>query len=411
MNTTHAWRWMTAMAVALAGCSDVLSLDVEAPGRIADSDLNTPEAVQGLVVGMSFNLTQAIDEAIPEILMAGGETGHGGANDFGTYLQGDLHSAPEDWDGEYGRMQQARWVAEHGIQRMTNVLPSATFEKSAQVAQAYLFAGLTNRLLGEVQCESTIDGGPKVSYAEHFMRADSFFTRAIAVGTAAGSAGAALVTAGYAGRASVRAWLGRWDEAEADAARVPAAFQFNALFSTSPGAVPNGFVERTWSRKEISIYGSVWEAYSNDPRVPWAIKYDKAGQVEKGQDGATPFYQQFKYTSQDDDIALVKGTEMLLLRAEARLLKGDLQGMTDRLNEARAFYKMPGLGRPGTAAEAWPILRFERGATLWLEGRRLNDLRRWKAAGPPQADPWAASRDVCFPISWEEQRVNPNIHR
>jgi hypothetical protein len=406
----HMNRMIAVFALAAtAACSDVLSLDVEAPGRINDDDLNTPSAASGLVAGMAFDLTQAMDGSIESYVLASGDLWHGGSYDFGTYKTGDLHSSPEDWNGEYGTLQQARWVAENGLKRMAEVLPPATYEKSALVARAYLLGGFANRVLGELQCESTIDGGPVVPFTEHFVRADSLFARAIAVGTAAGSTGSAYVTAAYGGRASVRAWLGNWDAAEADAQKVPTSFDHKALFSTVPGAVENSIAIETTSRKEYSVWSSLWEEHPDDPRIPWKIPLDAKGQVERGQDGETLFYQQLKFTTRDSDISLTKGTEMLVLRAEARLLDGDLPGMTALLNEARAAYGMDALAQPASVNDAWPIMRFERGATVWLEMRRLHDLRRWKAAGPPQADPYAASRDVCFPISQTESRVNPNV--
>jgi hypothetical protein len=60
-------------------------------------------------------------------------------------------------------------------------------------------------------------------------------------------------------------------------------------------------------------------------------------------------------------------------------------------------------------AEAWATLRFERYATTWLEGRRLWDMRRWKVEGAPMEDPFDQGRDVCFPISRNEQLSNPNV--
>ncbi|MGH7445850.1 MAG: RagB/SusD family nutrient uptake outer membrane protein, partial [Longimicrobiales bacterium] len=82
------------------------------------------------------------------------------------------------------------------------------------------------------------------------------------------------------------------------------------------------------------------------------------------------------------------------------------------LDQARAVYGMDPIAPldiPVTTADAWELLRFERGATLWLEGRRLWDLRRWDAEGGVVADPFSEGRDLCFPISDEEQRVNPNL--
>lgn len=398
--------------IPLAACSEVLSLDVESPGRIADEDLSNADAVPGLVAGMSYDLSQAIDGTLQEISMAGGDIWHGGSYNFGTYPRGILLQEPADWDGSYGTMQQARWVAEAGLKRIRGVLDADRFERSPDVARAYLLAGFANRWLGEVQCETTVDfdgvPSPILPRTEHFNRADSLFTRAIAVGGAANRAD--LVRAAYGGRASVRAWLGNWAQAVNDAQQVPVDFHYDAIFSTSVGAVSNDLVFETTSRKEFTVFNTMWETNDpDDPRVPWRIRYNNAGAVEKGQDGETDFYQQLKFVSQDDDIPLTKGTEMLVLRAEAALRNNDVPGMTARLNEARAFYGLDPLDEPGSVAAAWPVMRTERAATLWLEGRRLWDLHRWKQEGGAVADPYAVGRDTCFPVSAEERRVNPNI--
>lgn len=409
MTTTRAFRSVVFAtgAFLLAGCSDVLSLDVEAPGRIADEDLNTVEAMAGLVAGMSFDLTGAVQAQLQETLMAGGELWHGGSYDFGTIPRGILQEEDEYWDGSYGSMQQARWVAEQGLVRMYDVLGEAVFNRSPLVARAYLLGGFANRLLGEVQCASTIDGGPQVPHTEHFVRADSLFTRAIAVGTAANRAD--IVNAAYGGRASVRAWLGDWAAAVADAARVPADFEYSAIFSTQAGAISNDLVFETTRRKEFTVFSTIWANHPDDNRIPWEIRFDNNGEVERGQDGETPFYQQQKLASEDSDIRLTHGSEMLVLRAEERLRANDIAGMTALLNQARALYDMPALTQPATTAEAWTTLRFERGATLWLEGRRLWDLRRWQEEGGVVADPFATGRDLCFPISREEKRVNSSL--
>jgi len=412
MNRIKTIRRVALVAlVATAGCSEVLSLDVEAPGRIADEDLNSVDAVPGLVAGMSYDLTQAIDGALQEIILAGGELWHSGSYDFGTYPRGILSQAPEDWDGEYGSFQQARWVAENGLKRIADVLEPAAFEKNVNVARAYLLGGFANRWLGENQCTSTVDGGPEVQNTEHFARADSLFTRAIAVGQAAGgSTGTAIVRAAYGGRASIKAWQNNWAAAVADAGQVPADFVYSAIFSTVSGGVLNDLVDETTDRKEFTVFNTMWAGTPNDARVPWRIVYDNSGQVEKGQDGETDFYQQRKFLTEDDDIPLTKGTEMLVLRAEAALRNNDIPGMVALLDQARAVFGEGAIGTaPANDAEAWVLLRRERAATLWLEGRRLWDLRRWKTEGGAKADPYAADREVCFPISREERRVNPNL--
>jgi hypothetical protein len=59
--------------------------------------------------------------------------------------------------------------------------------------------------------------------------------------------------------------------------------------------------------------------------------------------------------------------------------------------------------------EAWTALKRERGIELWLEGRRLGDLRRWLAAGAPGEAEDMSGRDTCFPIGTTELDTNPNV--
>jgi hypothetical protein len=417
-------------ATAISACSDIFSFDTEAPGRIADGDLNTIDAIPGIVAGMSYDLSQAIDGSLQEVVLGGGEIWHGGSYDFGTYPRGILLQNAEDWDGEYGTLSQARWVAEDGLRRMQGILEEeGSYERNPFVARAYLLGGFANRFMGELHCQATIDGGPAVPDTDFFTRADSMFTRAIAVGNAAGFD--EVVDAAYGGRASVRAWLGQWGPAVADADMVPEGFQYDAIFSTAVGAISNDLVFETTSRKEFSVYTSYLDGgraatepidvivngvtetrfhAPTDGRTPWRIPVDGSGQIEKGQDGETPFYQQLKYLTQDDNIALTKYTEMLMLQAEERLRAGDIPGMEGFLNEGRDFYGLEDVTTPANSAEAWELMRLERYETLWLEGRRLHDMRRWEALGGDAADPFLVGRDSCFPISDEEQRTNSNLN-
>ena len=400
-----------ALCVATAACSDIFSLDIEAPGRIADEDLNNRSAVQGIVAGMSYDISQGLDAALAEAVMAGGELWHGGSYNHGAIPRGMLLDEAGLWDGPFGSMQQGRWVAEQGLKRILEVLGPTDYETSPNVARAYLLAGFANRLLGELQCVSTIDGGPEVPNTEHFERADSLFTRAIEVAMAANQS--SIIDAAHGGRASVRAWLGDWTGAVADASVVPAAFEYHAVFSTTPGGIENdlaGETNATNGRREYTVFSTVWVDVPDDPRVPWHPVLNAAGQVVPSQDGETPFYEQDKFEDSDADIRFTHGSEMLVLRAEARLRNNDIPGMVDLLDQARAVYDMdPITAVPGNMAEAWSLLRVERAATLWLEGRRLFDLRRWQEQGGDAADPFAAGRDLCFPISLEERRVNPNL--
>jgi hypothetical protein len=396
----------------LAGCGDLL--DVDAPGRIADEDLNSATAIDGLVVGMSYDLADAYDNVLQELSLAANELWHGGSYDFADIPRGVIK--PDDVNSEWADMQQARWVAEAGIERIMNDMPeftTAQFNADARVARAYLLAGIANRLLGENVCSTAIDGGAEEAHTVHFSRAEGQFDEAIRIGQTAEADD--VVAAAYGGRASVRAWQGDWTGAVADAqALLDLAGADFAYYAKLQQPQPeNSLAYETHDRREFTVYNTVFADHYGDARVPWDTVFTNDGGIQKGADGSTPFFQQNKYADLGDDIPVVKGTEALLLQAEAELRDGNIGPAYTLMNEARAAKGMTSLTEAGTLEAAWDELQYERGATLWLEARRLWDLRRWFAAGPssPMYDDFLADRAEgrCIPISEEERNSNPNL--
>ncbi len=389
-----------AVTLTLAGLGlTACSFEVTNPGPLVDSDLNTPGAMPALVNGMGGDLSNAIGNYLTRGSLAAFELAHSG--NFAAERQFAVGVIrPEDVNGDWARMQQARWVAENGLVRMKTVLGTG-FETSPLTIRAYLYAGFANRFLGENVCETTIDGGPRVPSSEHFVRAESLFTRAITLATAQNNT--ALLNAALAGRAQVRAWQNKWDAAVADAALVPATFRHNAVFSINTTRENMDLANQTINRREVTVFNTVWVA-DRDARVPYDT-VRTGTTITKGQDGVTNFFRQRKYITLGDPVALARGTEMLLLRAEAALRNNDVTNAMTLINQGRAAASLTPLTAT-TVDQAWTILMRERGAVLWLEGRRLWDLRRWLASGRNTA---LQGRSTCVPISLEEIGANPNL--
>ena len=381
--------------VMLAGCD----FTVTNPGPLLDEDLNTPSAIPALVNGMGGDLSNAIGNYLTRGSLAAFELRHSG--NFAAERQfaaGVIR--PEDVNGDWARLQQARWVAENGLVRMKQVLGTG-FETNPNTTRAYLYAGFANRFLGENVCETVIDGGPKVASSEHFVRAESLFTRALTLARAQNNA--ALTNAALAGRAQVLAWQGKWAAAVTDAALVPATFRHNAVFSTNTTRENNDLATQTITRREVTVWNTVWVS-SPDPRTPYDT-VRTGTTITRGQDGTTNFFRQRRYLTLGDPVALARGTEMLLLRAEAALRSNDVPGALTLINQGRAAVSLPA-ATATTADAAWTLLKRERGAVLWLEGRRLWDLRRWLAEN---RDDTLRGRSTCIPISLEEMGANPNL--
>jgi hypothetical protein len=411
MKSMRFVRWSSATAgiLAFAACN---FFDVSNPGPIDDEDLNNPAAMTGLVTGMSFDLSRAMDAVTQEVAIMGDELYHGGSYAAeGLFNRGIVRD--EDVDGMWGAMHRARWVAESGITRMKEVLGTG-FDTSPLAARANIYAGLANRLLGENVCTAVFDGGAAEDFKTHFSRGEAQFTEAITIaGKLTGAIRDSLLRVAYGGRASVRAWQGKWAEAAADAQQVPTSYVFVAPFSTNTAAENNDLVFETNNRLEYTVFNTQWAQTFRDPRVPWDTVKTTSGAVQAGQDGRTAFFRQRKYNGLGADIPLVKGTEMLMLRAEAALRSNDVAGAMTLINQQRAFYSTTANPLPPltatTAAQAWPILQKERGAVIWLEARRFWDLRRWGGEAAPIQNTYLATRDKCIPISLNEKQSNPKL--
>lgn len=410
MTTRHILRGrLVGAALALGvlvACKG--ALEVQNPGPIKDEALDTPEAVPGFVAGMSGDLSFALVEIVRLAGVASDDIWHGGSYaGEGLWVRGIINE--EDVNLHWARMQRARWVAESGIERIKKIPGYTTYDTDSVTARANLLAGFANRLLGENVCSTSIDGGAEQPNTIHFPRAEAYFTEALRI---AGPRFPTIIRAAYAGRASVRAWQGKWAEAVTDAAQVPDNFVYNAIYSTNSTRERNELVVETYVRREYTVFNSPWAQVFNDPRVPWDTIYTSTARtaIQKGQDGKTNYFRQRKYPDQGADIPLVKGAEMLVLRAEERLRANDIPGAFTLINRMRTLYTgLAPLVVPTSITQAWAVLEKERGAVTWLEARRLWDLRRWNADTGPAHNAFLDGRAICIPISREERQANPNL--
>ncbi len=453
MNTT--WRALMSMnlgsrrLVATVGVIMVTlgtGCEVSNPGPLSDDQLTEkPLSQQGLVNGSKERLNQAVGwltystALISREIFPGGQTGS-----YGHTIQQQAGS--HVWNqsgpnGEYNDSQQARWIAEEAIRRFTDL---GTIDKTLQF-QAYNWAGYANRVLGENWCESVIDGGPLEVGSKYFERAAVHFSNAIAIAPTNNDKYAA-----YAGRAQARMWLKDWTGAAADAAQVPDNFVFLLEMDLSRGGDTENrnhifFANNSSPYRSYTVRFTYYDTYytdSGDSRVGWkdfTLTTDRqcVGSLSGFTGGKVPCTKQNKYKTEDDDIRLASGREMRLIEAEALLIGGNIAGAMAKINGIRTTVASDKGGTlaawptPATIAEAWTLLKRERGIETWLEGRRLGDQRRW--IGTPGSDELPnfearssiftqfprgreavngqplGARVLCYNISNTERNTNPNI--
>jgi hypothetical protein len=396
------------LVMLVSGCQ----LDVTNPGPIQAEALEDPKALTAVVNGAGRDLAEALNwvaytgGAVAREIFPAGSTGSFGI----TPRQQNGILADDDGNDWWNQAQRARWTSEDAIERVKRVLPTAT--TNVNLAQALIWAGFANRLLGENFCDGVINSGPLEPYTVYLERAEANFTEAITVATAVNNAN--LVTAATAGRASVRLARNNLTGAATDAAGVANAYFYRMPYFTTDLDQYNRLYWASANQpyRAHTVWNTFYDNYrktTKDPRVPFDSSATVlVGDAAVGTLGRVRWYFQTKYSGQTSPINLVTGWEMRLIEAEAKLIAGDVSGAMTLVNAHRVVLSLA----PWSAAdatEAWTALKRERGIELWLEGRRLGDFRRWKALNRPGTSDDMTGRDLCFATPLSEKETNPNF--
>jgi hypothetical protein len=466
-------------AVALLAACDTNIIN---PGPIPNDLLDDPAAYPSLVVGSRL----AIARALGSDAGSGGQLAYWGAavafeinpagstGSFGipTLVQTGVLTptiANDDWESA----NQARFTPEDVLRRFAAAAARDTLKRAlpGQVMEVTVYAGYANRLLGENFCgavlpitnpDGTLAPGDSTSHTDYFLRAEQHFTDAIQLApTVTGSdstRGATLLTAAYSGRASVRldlaSWgvggAAMWDSAAADAALVTAnTFAFQVPFSNQEQTQYNyvywssanlpyrahtnwGTFHEGYYRASRALAASDPANYQPDTRVRWdSLTNPATGDAAVAKfGGRVPWWPQRKYASESAPINLSSGWEMRLIEAERALVAGNATTAVDKMNLRRSNLKLTTYDNTVTVDSAWTLLKLERGLELWLEARRLGDLRRWiinavpgnlydglyranrtapLSPTPVETMTSPAARSLCYPIAQSEHDTNPNI--
>lgn len=458
-----------AYAAAFALMTSAVSCDTDVvnPGPVADSDLDR-NAATALVNGSGRALAQAINwisytgAAVTREIHPAGSTGSFGITS--RWQQGELAADDEDLNTHWEQATRARWLAEESVRRLVAVGPPGPNEVQTATAyanalrQAHVWAGFANRLMAENMCDAVIDGGPlQAGVTEYLTRAEDAFTAALAVTGGTAATTTALNAAATAGRASVRMYQGDWANAVVDATTIPSTMSYAvSYFSVGDDAQRNRVAYASGNTRES---GSAYRAHTqwmtwhleykygsqttldatsvpvmDDPRILIATSTQALGDAAIECCGRVPFYPQDKHRLSTAPIRLTSGREMLLIRAENELVTNSNGAAALALiDQARTAGGAPTITASwdGTLADAWRLLKRERGIELWLEARRLGDRRRWVQDGRPGAlhalelpdatypgntshlnpslhNP-AVAGTFCFPVSRSERNTNPNI--
>jgi hypothetical protein len=447
-----------AATVALAACDT----SVTNPGRVPDEYLNQPDAWPAVVTGARRALANAYGSdgtAGGQILYWGaavsfeinpaGSTGSFGIPPLVQSGRLDPQTTSDDW----GSSNHARFVAEDAVRRFAAIGGAP----ARLVAEAQMYAGYANRLLGENFCQSVLptptgDPGSLGAHTAYFTRADTHFTNAIA--TAAGMTDDTIKTriirSAQAGRASVRASLASygvapytWAQAVADAQTIPDTFAFPLPYFTQSQDQYNYlyFASANSPYRAHTEWRTFYERYyltTLDPRTSWRTpgptEPDSGDAAVQKFGGRVPWRPQTKHDRREAPVRLTSGWEMRLIEAEAAIVAATPDAAINLMNLRRQSLSLPLFSTGVSSDSAWALLKLERQVELWLEARRLGDLRRWIEGGVPGAyrdgvyddtngdgvsdtrsedmttrpdGPFA--RSLCFAVGQNEFDTNPNL--
>ena len=419
-------KWL-ALAAALAACDT----EVTNPGPVQDEFLNDRAAGTALVNGAGRALAEGVNwvaytgAAVTREIHPAGSTGSFGITNL--WQNGALGTDDADLNTHWSNAQQARWQAEEAIRRLVAAGPppagsgQTVTQYNTLLQQAYVWAGFANRVLGDNMCQAVIDGSAAMPHTEFYKRAEEHFTKALAISTTG-----TLATAATAGRAQVRLAQANNSGAAADAAAVATSFAYTLpYFNVGSDAQRNRiqFAMANTPYRAHTQWSTWYRDYfdaTRDPRVAYTTT-TLQGDAAIECCGRVPFLPQAKYTATGSAsaIKLAGGREMRLIEAEVKLRANDVAGAITSINAARAAVTPAQAPVSATtAADAWTLLKRERGIELWLEARRLGDMRRWKETNTPGTLhalelPGTGShlkqQDLCFPISRGERETNPAL--
>ncbi|MFL5448185.1 MAG: hypothetical protein ACJ8AP_16535 [Gemmatimonadales bacterium] len=208
---------------------------------------------------------------------------------------------------------------------------------------------------------------------------------------------------------------GRFAEAAAAVATVPADFLYETEHSTTPAALHNGIFE-AFNNGEFGV-----EDQEGGNGLPYVSAVDSRVTGDSGvaSDNNTESWFPSKYSGFDASVPLADYTEAQLIIAESELQTAAYSAMTQRLNDLRGLVELDPLATPGNVDDAVDQLFAERAFWLYATGHRLGDMRRLirqYGRDPETVFPtgdWfkgglTYGTDVNLPLPRREQN-NPNV--
>jgi hypothetical protein len=316
--------------------------------------------------------------------------------------------------GNYVLIQRATFVSSDAQDRiLAGQFEELTqpYEDSKEYARFSAYDAFARTWLADMYCTVAFGGvGPELTSDQAYQMAEERFTQAID----ASHAEPEIRNAALVGRARVRLILGDETGALADAQQVPADFEFLAVYSTNSFPQRNRVHFRTWDWSNFSIDLSFVGLTIDDTGLP-----DPRTATEKNPSPAREptldLYTPLKVPTASSPLRIATGDEAQYIIAE---LEGGEEAV-QIINEVRA---RKGIDTPWVP-DTWDPVEIrdkvieERRRTLFLDGVRLGDLRRYLTkygldfftTWIPHPQGGEMGNQTCMPMPDIERQNNPGL--
>lgn len=282
-------------------------------------------------------------------------------------------------------------------------------EDSAEFARLSTFEGFATTWLADLYCTLAFDGtGPEIGSDEAYVKAEQAFSDALSAADVEDD----IRQAALVGRARVRLIQGDDAGARSDAEQVDPGFEFFARYSTNSFEQRNRVQVHVWDVSNWSVAPAfrgltIDDTGEPDPRVDLADNPVPA--FEPSQELFAPN----KASSPSAPLRIASGDEARYIVAE---IDGG-QAAVDIINAVRARHGITEEWQPsgGDPNEIRDKLIEERRRTLFLDGVRMGDLRRYLdkfgldffPTSTPQGFPMGDQ--TCWPLPDIERDNNPDL--
>jgi len=416
----------TLLVLAGTGCDTLTDVEPN-DDTVPAEQIDNPNSFQARLIGAQADFFFAYDMAVAwqglyadELYDPGSAVEQRRVRPNNAQI-GAVDEAPEGLDGLWTPMQRATFVTSDLQQDIkAGTFPSQVPdpENSPELARVSLLAGYAKMTLADQFCSLAFNGtGPERTPEETYEQAIEDFTEAIE----AENAESDIQHSALVGRARSHLQLGNTDQALGDAQQVPEGFAYApSAYSTNSQREENDIWNMLTDSQRFTVDPRFRSLTIDDTDVPDPrVQVFQDPDDPTGVDGATAQFQDQKYTAPTAPIRIASWVEAQYMIAE---IEGG-QTAVDIINDVRSAQGIEQTFSSTDPTEIRNKVIDERRRSLFLQGQRMGDLRRYlrtfdnlpvsgrfpDGTAFPVDPPSQYEDGVCFPLPDAERDTNPDL--